>query len=126
MGIASGIMYGFLFLLMDDEMSATKTTMGLCMAAAIFAECILFPYCSKIMKTLGGPIPAIIMGVFSYCVRFILITYVENAWLILPIQLLHCIGWAYSGMLLLNTHMQLAKSEISTSMFGILNVCILV
>ena len=121
MGIASGIMYGFLFLLMNDEMSATKTTMGLCMAAAIFAECILFPYCSKIMKTLGGPIPAIIMGVFSYCVRFILIPYVENAWLILPIQLLHCIGWAlFWNAAVEHTH-AISKSEISTSMFGILN-----
>ena len=121
MGIANGILYGFLFLLMNDEMSGTKTTMGVCTATAILAETIMFPYCSKIIKILGGPIPAIIMGVFSYFVRFLLTSYVQNAWLILPIQLLHCVGWAlFWSAAVEHTH-AISKSEISTSMFGILN-----
>ena len=70
------------------------------------------------MKTLGGPIPAIIIGVFSYFIRFLLISYVQNPWLILQIQRLHSVGFAlFWNAAVEHTH-AISNSEISASIWN--------
>ena len=94
-GFALNIFQGFCFLLMD-EMQASKITMTLAVVICTISELTVYPFSSDLIRLLRGPIPCIAIGIFSYFPRYMLMSYVVNPWLILPIQLLQGIGLSLS------------------------------
>ena len=101
-GTAQGICFDFLFMLMKEEMNATKSFMGICNMLACVSDVLIFPFTRKIMTLVGGIFPSIIIGVFSFSIRLLSISYIENSILILPVQTLHSLGFALFGRLSLN------------------------
>ena len=95
-GIANNVFQCFVFLLMEDTMDSSKTVMTLAVTSCVVAELIVFPMSSKFIKFFRGAIPSIAIGTLSYLPRFMLMTYVTNPWLMLPIQLFHGLGLSLS------------------------------
>ena len=110
----------FVFLFMDKEMHSTKTLMSLTMVAAMASELIIYPFSSRIIMFCGGPIPCIILGIFSYFPRFMLISYCTNPWFMLPIQLFHGIGMSLSWAAQVEHTYHIFPKEATTTALGII------
>ena len=120
MGAAKGISFDFLFMLMKDEMKATKSFMGICTMLACVSEVVIFPFTTKIITLVGGIFPSIIIGVFSYFIRFLCISYIENPIMILPVQTFHSVGFALFWTAVVEHAKNISDQEILTSAFGVM------
>ena len=126
-GIANTVTINFLFLFLDDELNVSKSIMGFSFAVGCGAEIIMYPFASRIMKLLGGPYLTLILVIFTYFLRLLLLSFVRNQWLILPIQALHsiCAGLYYpSSVEYVN---MISNKEIAATMFTVasgMNICL--
>ena len=93
LGVNFALGGGFLVLLLD-QVHTPYAVMGVVFAVASLTEVIIYPFSAKIKKLIGGNFPCFIAAVFSYCLRFLLFSFTKNYLLLLPIQLLHLIGYA--------------------------------
>lgn len=93
-GLAFSLFIYFTILLLDNETHISKSRIGLIFSIASASGAIMFPFTAKIIKLLKGPLPAISLGVFSYSIRYIIMSYVSNYWVIASIQTLNCLGFA--------------------------------
>lgn len=119
-GMALNMYLNFLFLLMDDYMAATKTLMTLTIATSVLSEVIGYPFAAHFIQICGGPIQVIIIGIISYLPRFILMSYVVNPWLTLPVQLFHIFGLALSWAAQVDYAYQSAPKEITMTVINII------
>ena len=117
-GVSLSFMYSFLFLHMKDKMNSTQIIMGVNIATSNIAETIMFPFTSYLIKRFGA-MQCFIVGMFTNAIRFILLAYCENAWLTLPIQLLHSTGFALYFAAQIEITFAISPKEIQTTMFGI-------
>ena len=120
MGAAKGILFDFLFMLMKDEMKVTKSFLGICAMLASFSDVVLFPFTRKIMTVVGGIFPSITLGVFSYFIRFLFFSYIENPILIFPVQTLHSFGYALFWTAVVDHAKNISDQEILTSAVGVM------
>lgn len=120
-GIMSANMFIFLFVFMEKELDATKTNMGLSMGVAATSEIAVFASSPVLFRLFRGKIPCLIIGVSSYFVQFILISFVNNPWLILPIRLNHAIGFGLFWVASIEQTNIISPKEITFMMFGLLN-----
>ena len=93
LGIGFALIKGFVLFLME-EIHASKTVMGDVVAVASLSEVMIWPFCSKIKKLIGGNYPCFIAAVFSFSLRFFLYSFMKNYWLAIPIQMFQAIGFA--------------------------------
>ena len=93
LGIGYALIKGF-FLFLMEEIHTPKTVMGVVVAVASLSEVMIYPFCSKIKKLIGGNYPCFIAAVFSFSLRFFLYSVMKNYWLAIPIQMLQSIGFA--------------------------------
>ena len=119
-GICHNVITSFLFKLMEDQMEASKLTMGFANLAAGTAEMFVFLYAKPISKLLGGPINSIMASIFSYCIRFILLSFMKNEWLVLPTQLFHGISYALFWVNVIEYTDGIAPDELYTTLFSII------
>ncbi|XP_066932286.1 major facilitator superfamily domain-containing protein 6-like [Clytia hemisphaerica] len=119
-GICLGSVLGFIFLYMENELSSSKTAMGLSIVVGNIGEVLMFPASHKIIKTIGD-IPCLISGIFSYFLRFLLMSVVTNQWVMLPIQLLHSFGFALFFAAAIERVEKISPKEIHTTMVSIVN-----
>ena len=118
-GIANTLIINFLFLFLNDELNGSKSIMGFSFAVACGTEIIMYPFASRIMKLLGGPYPTLILVIFSYFLRLLLLSFVRNQWLILPIQALHFIcGGLYFPSYVEYVNI-ISNKEIAATMFTV-------
>ena len=95
-GVSYNLFFGYVFLFMRDEMDVSDTLMTLTIVSATVAEIVTFPFTAKLIRFIGDTMLSIIIGIFSYFVRFIVMSYFTNMWIIIPIQLLHGLGFSLS------------------------------
>lgn len=93
LGVGYALIKGF-FLFLMEEIHAPKTVMGGVVAVASLSEVMIYPFCSKIKKLIGGNYPCFIAAVFSFSLRFFFYSFMKNYWLAIPIQMLQAIGFA--------------------------------
>ena len=98
-GIFMFILYSFLFLHMEQQMNASVSMIGLSAVAANIGEVFIFPLSKSILERFGKE-NCFLLSLLSTGVRCILLGICTNAWLILPIQLLHSISYGlfYTAM----------------------------
>ena len=120
MGAAKGILFDFLFMLMKEEMKVTKSIMGICTMLACFSDVVIFPFTTKIMILVGGIIPSIIIGILSYFIRFLCMSYIENPIMILPVQTLQGFGFALFWTAVVEHTKNITDQEILTSAIGVM------
>ena len=84
-GFLLSIMNSFSFLLMKDEMNASKTSMGLSSLVQCASMTVVYSLTDRIIPILGGPIPTIEVALFLQIVRVVGMSLVRNPWLmVLP------------------------------------------
>ena len=111
---------GFLFILLRD-INCPNIVMGLSIVVGAASSAIFIKLCENFIKVLGGTIRVLCLGCFSWAIRFILFAYLENPWVVLPIQLLQGFGY---GLFIASSvvHIkQISSPEIYTSMYAIFN-----
>ena len=120
-GVANAVVIGYIFMLMEDEMHASRTIMGLANLVASLIEIFVFPFSSKILSLCGGAVGGIEVAIFSYFVRFIILSYIRNPWLVLPTQLFNCLSFALFWTAAVEYTQEIAPKEIHVTMFSMLN-----
>ena len=121
LGVSNMTLLGYLFVIMKDKMDSSKTIMGLASLVQSLAQIFVFPFADKIINFCGGTINAIEIAAFSYCIRYIAISYIINPWLVLPTQVLHSIGFSlYYAAVVAHTQ-RIAPKEIYVTMFTIVS-----
>ena len=93
-GMNTGTLEAFLYWHLGN-LGATKTVFGLCMVVNCTAEVIMLFFADKIIKKIGH-LNCLFLAFLAYAVRFTSVTFIENAWLVLPIELSH--GLTFSLM----------------------------
>ena len=88
---------------------------------ASFSDMVIFPFTRKIMTLLGGIFPSILIGLFSFSIRFLCMSYIENSILILPVQTLHSFGFALFWAAVVEHTKNVSDQEILTSAIGVMN-----
>ena len=120
-GLANSIFLSFSLLLIQDTMNVSKTEMTLITVTGTLSELLIFPITSKLIKKLGGTSPCIIIGTFSYVIRFLSMSYVSTFWIIVLLQMLHGIGFALSWAAMMEYTHKISPKDIVVTMFGILS-----
>ena len=106
---------------MEVEMDASKTAMGVTILVSCIAELFTFPFTHRIIRTLGGPIRALEVGLLMYVVRFVALSFLKNAWYTIPIHLLHSVTFALFWAASIEQTEQMSNEHIYGTMFGLLN-----
>ena len=121
LGFSNMTLVGYLFVIMKDKMDSSRTIMGLASLVQSLAQIFVFPFADKIINFCGGTINAIEIAAFSYCIRYIAISYIINPWLVLPTQVLHGFGFSlFYAAVVLHTR-RIAPKEIYVTMFTVVS-----
>ena len=119
-GIEQGFFISFTFVLLK-EMNAPSMINATSIAVGAIA-CILSFYGGSFMiKKFGGTWLTILFCISTYSVRFGIMAYVQNPWLIPPIQILQTFNFALFLVAAVTFIKETTKSEIQTSMYSIMN-----
>lgn len=119
-GLANNLFLNFSYLYVKDEMKVTKTEMTFVVVAATASEILIFPFTSKIIKILGGPAQANIIGMFSYFIRFILMSNDAPFDVLVGVQTLHSLGFALSFAALMENVHEISPKQINGTMNSIM------
>jgi MFS family permease len=95
-GVGSSVLSNYLFLRLND-LGGSKTLMGSALAVATLSELPIFFFSGMLMKRWGAR-SLLVLSLFVYVLRAMAISFLPNAGLVLPLQLLHgltfSITWA--------------------------------
>ena len=119
-GLANNLFMNFAYMLVKDEMNVSKTKMTLVVVTAAMSETLVFPFTSKIIKMVGGNTPAIILGMFSYSVRFLVMSYRVPYGILVAVQTLHSLGFALSFAAMMEHVHEISPAQINVTMNSIM------
>ena len=119
-GLSDAVLFGYLFLIMKDKMHSSKTIMGLSILIGSFSQICMFPLAHKVIHFLKGPINCIIISIFTYGVRLLIISYVTNPFLVFPMQLLHGVCDALFWVAAIQHTQDISPKDIRVTMYTII------
>lgn len=94
-GIAFNLNIYFGVLLIEERLvGISQTEISIIFVTASASSIFLFPFTSKIIEILRGPFIPITLGILTYFIRYIVMSYTSAYWLMLTLQVFHCIGFA--------------------------------
>ncbi|XP_041461497.1 major facilitator superfamily domain-containing protein 6-like isoform X1 [Lytechinus variegatus] len=93
-GISVGVISTYVFLFLA-ELSGSHTIMGLTLTLTCVAEVPFMFFSTKLVERLGHH-GVFVLALFCYAVRFVGYSFLQNPWLVLPIELLH--GVTYGAL----------------------------
>ena len=120
MGIANGLLYGFMFLYIQD-LKGSKIIMGLSILVACSTEVMMFPVSNTVIKFLRGNLIAVTLAFATYVIRFAGFSLLQNAWYILLLQLLHSVCFALFWNATVYHTSDLAPPGMQATLMGIMN-----
>ena len=112
-GVATLLYNNFLYLLMIENIHTSKSIMAATMTTAGIAAILIFPVTGKLIKIFGGPIPCVALGIFSYFVRFMVMSYAVTPLEMMLPQLLHGICFALSWAAQMDYTYMMAHKEVA-------------
>ena len=118
--VSYNLFFGYVFLFMRDEMQVSDTLMTLTIVCSTAAEILTFPFTSKLIRFIGDTKLAMIVGIFSYFIRFIVMSFFSSMWIIIPIQLLHGLAFSLSWAAQIEYVQTNTPSGSKVTMFSIL------
>jgi len=116
-GILMSVTYSFLLLIIKDEMNGSKTSMGITILVDNLAGAALQFFAERVIKLLGGPIVCIELGVLSWIIRLIAISYIRNPWLVLLPQLLNSFSRGLFTVAMMRHIHQVTPIQVHSTMF---------
>lgn len=118
-GLGNSVYMGLSYTLVREEMHVTNTQKTFVVSTGSFSELAIFPFALRIIKKVGA-MPCITLGIFSYFLRFLAVSYATEFWMAVVIQLLHGIGFALSWAAMMEYTHQIAPIEISGTIFNMM------
>lgn len=88
-GLFNSVTEAFLFWYLQD-LGSTQLILGLCLVCNCLFEVVMLFCAGKIINCIGH-IPCLYIGLFAWFIRFLSYSFLTNVWLVLPIELLHCL-----------------------------------
>ena len=119
-GLAINLFQNFSLLFVGDVMTVSETEKSLIVVIATTAEVLIFPFTSSLIRILGGTFLPITLGIFSYFIRFLVMSYTTQLWLMLFVQTLHGFGFALIWAAVMEYIHEVTPKEILLTMFLIL------
>ena len=120
-GMADGVTYGFFFMLLED-MKAKKIIMGIYWMGCSVIAALTFPVASRLIQVLGGPDFAMSVSISSYFLKFVLISYIKNEWLMLLTVFLHAFQFPLFWSVAVEKAYEFSPKQISFTILGTLDV----
>ena len=87
-GFFYGLWFGFSFIYLK-EMNAPTLLLGFSTVVVAASSGVAYIYSNKVINILHGPMSALSFSSFVWSMRFISFAYIENPYLIIPINVLH-------------------------------------
>ena len=120
-GTLRSVTLSFMFMIINDEMNGSKSSMGFSMLVNSFSSAVMFFFTKRLIKVLGGSIVCVELGVLAWVIRLLLISYIKNAWLFALPQVLQAFGFALFWSAMIEYVHQITSKEIYITMFTILS-----
>ena len=119
MGVATTVIYGYLFLYIDD-LGGSETLMGISLVCTVATEIPFFFYSGKFLELFGEEF-LILSAMVAYVIRVLGYSILQNPWWVLPLELLH--GLTFGAMYAAGIHYSsnLFPAKLSTTGQGIFN-----
>lgn len=119
-GILQSFFISFTFVLLKD-MNAPSMINATSIAVGAIACIVSFYRGSCMIKKFGGTWLTILLCISTYSLRFGMMAYVQNPWLIPPIQILQTFNFALFLVAAVTFIKETTQPEIQTSMYSIMN-----
>lgn len=119
-GIAFNLFIYWTISLINEQLQVSGFEAGIIMSGLNIANIIMFPWPGPIIKLLKGPKPAIVIGLTAHCIRNVVMSYTTNYWVMLFIQLLHCLDFALLFSAMMEYVHHISPQQILTTMIMIL------
>lgn len=119
-GLLQGISASFTALRLK-ELEAPSTLIGLTFSIASISCFPFLIFSFKVIRILGGEWNTIIVGCFSYVIRFVAFAYIENPWYAIPINSLQSLGFGLAIVTFILYVKNVANPYIFTTMISIMN-----
>lgn len=116
-GLACNIFLTFTVKLLKDVTDANDTKISLAFVIATVAEVFMFPFNAKIIVMCRGTSIPLMLGIFSYFVRFLVMSYTDKLCLQLFVQVLHGVGFALHWSAMMEYLHRVTPKEIILTMF---------
>ena len=81
-GVLTAFINSFLFLLMEDEMAASTTSMGTTGLVQCLSATIIYYLTERTIQLFGGIVPSIEISLASYAVRLMATSFINDSWLV--------------------------------------------
>ena len=120
MGIGNALFvyYTFLFL---KEINAPNPVLGLSIFVAAVASVFSFAFSTRLISFIGGTWRVMALCTLSYTIRYIVLSYLKNLWIILIIQPLHGFGYALFIAATIQYLNYISNIANLTTMYSIMN-----
>lgn len=118
-GIGLGLVNGFLYKFMLEDIKASDTLAGLSFTFSVISELLMFSTCKYFINYLKGATNCMIVGVLLYFIRFLCMSYTYNAWLVIILQMLHAFEFSLFWAATLDKINAFTPKENLTTMISI-------
>ena len=119
-GVLMSFNNSFLFLVMKDEMAASKTSMGLTALVQCFSGTFMYFFVERIIPLFGGYVPCIEISVLSYVVRFVAISFIKDPWLVVVPMSLSGFGESLSTVAMMKYIHEISPVHVHSTMFTLM------
>lgn len=116
-GIGFNIFIYLTVLLVENQMVISKSQVGMIFAFNSISESVFFLLSGKIKEIFGSTLPTMAIGLFFYCVRYIVMSYTKDYAVMLAIQVLGGASFSVSWAAALTHVESISPAPIKTSMF---------
>jgi len=115
-----GLVNGFLYPFMVNEIKASNTLAGLSLTLNFMSEFVMFAFSKYFLENLNGPTNCIIVGSVSFFIRFLCMSYAYNVYLVMALQMFHAFGFALYWAAAVETVNLFSPKESLMTMMSIL------
>lgn len=119
-GLSNNLFMNFAYMFVQDELMKTNTEMTFVVVTASMSEMLVFPLTSKIIRFVGGNPPAIAIGMFSYFIRFLVMSYDVEFPVFIAVQAFHSLGFALAFAAIMEHIHEISPPEINVTMNSIM------
>jgi len=111
----------FTYFLIEEQLSdVSEFQVGFIFSGKYAYTILMFAFTGKIIKLLGGPKLAIVIGVFAHCIRNIIMSYTNTYYVMLGVQLLHTLNLSLFISALMEYMHMISPKKIVTTMIMIM------
>ena len=114
----AGLSFSMIFFkynLFKERLGVSNSKISLAFSMGSLSNIIIFPFTSRMIKFVGGPIRMIVSGLFIYFARYVMMSYTDTYWIMLLLQGASCITFATMWASFMEYANEISPSNIKTT-----------